>query len=316
MNTDTPHENSGYQKDSWKPMNIHDVDSAVMNQINAFLEDFPKLPVHVHQLIKIISDFDSSAREISRLVTSDPGMASEILKMVNSVHYGLTKKTDNILHAIVLLGYGEIRNIAIRCGVSHSIGAGKRIRDYDTRYLWEHSFLVSVCAESFEKNKESDRAGNLMTLGLLHDIGKFVLCHAGTIIDRSSPDMIGKTGTAQQSHILVNEELLFGINHPIIGAMLAKKWGLPPRIISVIEHHHDPSFYGSRALPEEFLKDIAIVSISDHIINYLSGRKSLLPEPAPEYFDCLGLTPPVEKVITRELEEKLKKERSFLVYIS
>ncbi len=300
----------------WAPMRTEDVDTDTLKQIITMIDLFPDLPVHVHEILRIVSDYESNSKEVARLASSDPVLASKILNAVNSVYYSLPKKTDNLRLAIILLGYGEVRNIAIRCGVSNVIGSGGDYRGYSTRALWRHSYLVSVCSETFEKDKESDHAGILMTLGLLHDIGKFALCNAAIIMRQKKIKIKGNMSTSKVSYILEKEQQMFGTNHSIIGAMITKKWGLSKKICATLEYHHFPSFFDIDFIPKEYVKDIAIVSISDQIVNTISGEKNLVPEPPPEFFEILGITPPLNNIITQELKDKLEKAKNFLTYIS
>jgi len=302
--------------DSWVPMRTEDVDPDTLKQITAMIDLFPDLPVHVHEILRIVSDYESNSKEVARLASSDPVLASKILNAVNSAYYGLNKKTDNLRLAIVLLGYGEVRNIALRCGISGVMGSGRDYKSYSTRALWRHSYLVSVCSETFEKDKESDRAGVLLTLGLLHDIGKFALCNAALIMRKKGIKIKGVKHSLGSSYVLEKEQQLFGTNHAIIGAMIAKKWGLSKKVCATIEYHHYPSFFGIDFISKEYIKDVAVVGISDQIVNTLAGEKNLLPEPSPEFFEVLGLDSPIDKVITQELKDKLEKAKNFLTYIS
>ncbi len=302
--------------DGWKPMRTSDIDPASLKQIISMIDLFPDLPVHVHEILRIVSDYDSDAKEVERLASSDPVMATKILNAVNSAYYGLSKKTDNIKLAIVLLGYGEIRNIALKCGVSSVMGSGGDYKGYSTRALWRHSYIVSVCAEMFEQDKDSDRAGILLTLGLLHDIGKYALCNAAIIMRKKRIRLTGVKSPVECPYVLEKEQALFGTNHAIIGSMIAKKWGLSKRISSTLEYHHYPSFFGLDALPKEYVKDIAVISISDQIVNVLEGEKNIMPEPPAEFFELLGLKAPLSNLLTDEIKDRLEKAKNFLTYIS
>ncbi|MFC1541679.1 HDOD domain-containing protein [Candidatus Latescibacterota bacterium] len=300
----------------WKPMRTEDVDAGILKQITSMIDLFPDLPAHVHEILRIVSDYESDSKEVERLASSDPVIATKILNAVNSAYYGLAKKTDNIRLAIVLLGYAEIRNIALKCGISRVIGNGGDYKGYSTRTLWKHSYLVSVCAETFESDKDSDRAGILLTLGLLHDIGKFALCNAAIIMRKKNIRIQGTKSVTDCNYVLEREQALFGTNHAIIGAMIAKKWGLSKKICAMLEYHHYPSFFGIDSLPKEFAKDLSVISISDQIVNTLESGKNLIPEPPSEFFEILGLKPPLSNLLTDELKDKLEKAKNFLTYIS
>jgi len=308
--------NKNMTEDRWVPMRAEDVDSDNLRLVTSMIDLFPNLPVHVHEILRIVSDYESNSKEVEKLASSDPVMASKILNAVNSAYYGLAKKTDNIRLAIVLLGYAEIRNIALRCGISGVMGGGGDYKGYSTRALWKHSYLVSVCAETFEENKDSDRAGILLTLGLLHDIGKFALCNAAIIMRNKRIKIKGVKSLSKSNYILEKEQELFGTNHAVVGALIAKKWGLSKKIYSTLEYHHYPSFFSIDSIPKEYVKDIAVVSISDQIVNTLEGEKNLLPEPPEAFFEMLGLKPPLKNLLTDELKNKLEKAKNFLMYIS
>ena len=97
--------------------------------------------------------------------------------------------------------------------------------------------------------------------------------------------------------------------------MIARKWGLSDRIVSVIEYHHYPSYFAMNEIPCEYLMDITSICIADHIINFLDNKAFLHPEPLEAFFHILGFAPPVESIITDDLGKRIEKAKSFLTYI-
>jgi len=296
---------------SWTPLLRNDLDSRTMEIVEKLIEDSPSLPVHVHRLLDIITDPRSEAVDVANAASADPGLVSRILQAVNSSYYGLSKKTDNIHFAIVLLGFDEVRKIALQVSFSGLFREGKGGDGYDTTGLWKHSYLVSVCAETLGRAESTRRAGELLTLGILHDIGKFALFRLAVAMKEKgvAPHRSGKD--LENSPLLEKEDALFRVNHPIVGSMLARKWDLTERICTVLEYHHHPSFFPPDTIPEEYLRDVATVSVSDAIVNRMSGRDNA-PEPAAEYFEIIGLSPPVDDCITGEIKEKLDDATSFM----
>ena len=303
------------QESSWIPNKYSDVDSETMNILSIFIEEVPNLPVHVHKLLKIISDINSNASEIAKIASSDPAMVSKILKIVNSSYFGLSKKTDNLHFAIVLLGYNEVRKIELQTSFSKMFGDSWEYKGYSTKGLWEHCYLVSVCAEAMWKVKDPQHIGELMTLGLLHDIGKYALFKLGVILKKKGKTPLRSGHFPSQAYLMEKEEILFNVNHAIMGSLLAKKWGLSERICNVLEYHHYPCFWSIDSISTKYLRDVAIICISDLIVNYIIDKEKLLPEPAPEYFELIDLTPPLENVVSDELKQKIKKAQSFITYI-
>lgn len=303
---------SSAHRDIWIPLRMKDIPLEKMKRVKSMLDQIPNLPVSMHRIIQMTSDSTTSPKEIAEIASSDPVLVSNILMIVNSSYYGLSRKIDNIRLAIVLLGFKEVRSIAIRCGFSrvlkHLGGHGV----YDTSNLWKHSYLVSQCTEYFAGEDNPQRAGTLLTLGLLHDIGKFSLYAVGLIMKQRGMKPVRAGTVPPDAHILEKEERMFGVNHSIVGGLLAQRWTLPERICVVIECHHYPSFFGENEIPPEYLEDIAIICISDLIVNRVENPAGRLMYPHPYFFTMLGLDPDPDCAVPFELAQKLKQAGRFL----
>ncbi len=296
----------------WKPMRSEEVDPKLMEVISAVLDMFPNLPVSVHKIMSMAYDPRTCAREIAEIASSDPVLVSGILQKVNSAYYSLDHKIENLNLAIVVLGFNEVRDVAIQCGLAEKLGKQKDHIEYNTRGLWGHSYAVSVCTEFLTKNKKSRQTGVLMTIAMLHDIGKFALYTIGMHAKRLGMKAHGIHNMSPDASLLEKEERLFGVNHAIVGGMLAKKWNLSDRISAVLEYHHYPSFFPIGEVPEDYRKNVASISIADSIEHRITVTSNILPKPQPEYFEIVGLPPSIGKLITPELQIKLERAKEFL----
>ena len=296
----------------WVPLRPNEVPSETMKMVKTVVGQIPELPHSAHKIIEMVSKEESVLQELVEQISSDPVLVSNILKEVNSSFYGLKRKIDDLQLAVVLLGFNEVKNIAIRSCVTQSLGKGNVLEGFDTKNLWEHSYLVSVCAGTFSSEDDPQSRGTLLTLGLLHDIGKFALHMIAMVMKKRGikPDIIGNK--PQSMYILEKEEKLYGVNHNIVGGLLAKKWNLSERFISVLECHHYPSFFGISEIPEEYKEEVTAICISDLIVNMFISGKSSLPKPHKLFFEFLGINPSLEGIITDELAEKLENARKFL----
>ena len=73
-------------------------------------------------------------------------------------------------------------------------------------------------------------------MGLLHDIGRFVMVQEAPARLRAIDE-----GDWDTPEALVAEELeVCGLTHAALGAAACSKWGLPAMVGEVIERHHDP----------------------------------------------------------------------------
>lgn len=299
-------------KEVWVPLRYADLSPDRLKAIGGVLDTIPALPVSVQEIIQLAAETACGAKEIAEVAASDPVLVSNILMTVNSSYYSLSHKIDNLRLAIVLLGFKEVRNIAIQCGLNYTFKGLAKIKGFDTRNLWIHSNLVSVCAESFSSEDDPQRGGILLTMGMLHDIGKYALFAIGMIMKRNGVDGPKTEVLSHATHLMEKEELYFGVNHAVVGGLLARKWNLSERIVTVLECHHYPSFYGISEIPSDYLEDITSICIADLVVNQMSHPGMKLKYPHPVFFSTIGIDPNIQNFLTPELERKLIKARNML----
>ena len=296
----------------WAPLRMKDLKPEDMKRVRTVLDNIPELPMSVHQVIKMTSDPKASSKQIADIASSDPVLVSHILMMVNSSYYGMSRKIDNLRLAIVLLGFDEVRSVAIRCGFSRVMKKFGTQAGFDASALWTHSYLVSICSEWFAGDDDPQRAGTLLTLGLLHDIGKYALYSIGVLMKERGIRPASAERVSPDASLIEKEDKLFGVNHPITGGLLARRWGLSERICTAIEYHHYPSFFGMREIPTDSLNDVAVVCISDLIVNHRAGVVTVPATLHEQYFDLVEIEPDLEKAVPPKLAEKLDNAKEFI----
>jgi len=290
--------------DQWKPTRMEDIDSSFMNLMISGISSLPDLPVSVYKLITMVDDPNTNFQKITEIAVSDPVLVSNILKIVNSAYYSLVEKIDNLNRAITMLGFIEIKRIAIQCSLSTALMS----KEINTQALWRHSNAVSICARELAKDKiDPDYAGVLMTLGLLHDIGKFAVHLVALQAKSIGIEIPEQNDLPPNTFLLWQEETVYGANHAVVGVILAKKWNLPKRICKVIEYHHYPSFFSIDTIHEHYRKDVAFISIADYIIHTLSHSKNINPKPDLSYFEIADLPSDLDNLIVSPLKKKIKE---------
>ncbi|MCP4550149.1 MAG: HDOD domain-containing protein [bacterium] len=205
------------------------------------------------------SDADYDPKKVSELVLSDPGLAAEVLKTVNSPFYGLSQQIASVFRAIVLLGHVEVRNIIWRT----CVGQTESIEDVRVNMflddLWQHSFSVSRVAYVIAKERGLSEPDSVSTTALLHDIGKLIC------VNTWPEKALGiYNPVAFSSSRVLAEEAELGMNHAALGAEVAQSWGLPGETCSTVRHYHAPSYVG----PDEIQGDraqITVVHVADLI---------------------------------------------------
>ncbi len=198
--------------------------------------DILTLPHVVHEILDVTSGKNSSAVDLTNIIESDPALTTRILSIANSSYYGFVKKISTISHAVVILGFQEIQNIALSMSVVQLFD--RRGSEFTER-LWRHCFAVGVGSRMLAGYLNLKLDGKFFVGGLLHDIGKIFLSQ---YLPEKFNDLLWvmeEDDNKMNYHAL--EEEYFGISHAEVGGRLLDSWMFPQDISDAVTFHHDPA---------------------------------------------------------------------------
>jgi putative nucleotidyltransferase with HDIG domain len=201
--------------------------------------EIPSIPLVLIRIIQTLDADTGSAKELEELILHDPALSARILRLANSAFYSFRARVKTISHAITLLGMNLVTSLAIGINIFDTFTKGAKGEAAQINQLWTHSCGVGMLVkEIWTSRRGVTREGEFAFLcGLLHDLGKAVLFktypgHYSSIFAIAKSD----ADPAISSYEVEN----YGVDHAAIGEMLAKQWGFPPELVSVIRKHHDP----------------------------------------------------------------------------
>jgi putative nucleotidyltransferase with HDIG domain len=189
--------------------------------------NFKNIPVQAGIISNIINvDILSHHcfQELDDLISADQGVASLVLRVVNSALYSRGNKVGTIPLAISLLGFGVVRSLALlafsRALFSHTKNAQFRA------HIWQHSLLTAIACQSICQKLEASKLGDeAFIAGLMHDIGKVLMFTH----DPQAYDSVFKSIFASNCASAAAEREFFGFDHYQVGSEAVKEWKLPPR---------------------------------------------------------------------------------------
>ncbi len=205
------------------------------------LRELPAFPSVATKLLQLLSRPDAEVRRLIELLRSDAAFSAEILRRSNSALYGLSAQVSSLQHALVLLGFDQVRALAMSVSMGSYLRPALRIATL--RQCWRHSLACALVSEELARASyfEEDRA---YTAGLLHDIGLL-----GLMVNY--PDEYSNLILVSQEHgfdLRDTERELFEVDHCAAGAWLARRWKFPEEIAEVAGCHHDPPAPGELRL--------------------------------------------------------------------
>lgn len=211
-----------------------------MAAINIFkiiekVHTLPPLPLAVQKLYSLAGNQNSNIKEMADIITNDQALTAKILRIVNSAFYGLSQKVGSVLQALMILGFNEVKNLALSLSV---MKFGKNIGSNNLLKLdefWKHSISVGISSKLLAKRFHFSDSETTFVSGLLHDIGKLVF------LEHFSKEYIPLLEIAKKNEktLFWLEKDFFKINHAEVGYELCKYWKLPPVICNSIRKHHE-----------------------------------------------------------------------------
>lgn len=283
METTKPHSNgkvkpgAAQRKDSAKP--------APGARLAAAFEAVEKFPVLMESRARVMNAATAETARLSELVEaveSDVGLAISVLRFAN--RSGGVGGVGGIPAALDVLKPSGVLAIAGTAPVFDffETNGGREMRPERFRV---HALATQQAASEIGRAVNWEDRDELVVASLLHDVGRLVIAnlHPG---DRSHFDAIAKAPELR----LREERDRLGIDHALVGGVLARRWNLPQRIAVAIERHHADDAEGLAAL----------VATADMIAHYTQGE-AVTPERLYGFAKRCGLGPEALREILYEL---------------
>jgi len=264
--------------------NLSALSAAIVDNINSL----PQFPENIRLVERLINDPKSQMTDIARQIYMDPALTADLIKIVNSAQYMLSKKVDSISEAVKMVGIRGIKNLLYSYGSQKILGGDSP----DKKRLWEHSHKAAFFAYNLAKNFRRNR--NLLDDaylgGILHDMGKIVFVNA-------HPDFLNKIESFLKQRKMpasTLEDLAAGMSHAEIGARIAEKWNFPEDLVASIRYHHDPS-----SAPEES-RDLVYIVYLANIFCYLESGEINFDQIDPAVLANFGINSKKQIEVTLE----------------
>jgi HD-like signal output (HDOD) protein len=255
------------------------INRASFEEIVDRVHTIPSLPEVVTQVCRLVNDPAANTSQVSNIMVKDGAMVSKMLRMVNSVYYGLKEPVHDLDSAVRILGFKTIRSIALSISVLNAFQ--QQNAAFNMKAFWAHSAVSAcLCRMIAEKSKVCDPE-LAYTIGLLKDIGKLILVENAPDETRA---IIAVAREYKLSFHAAAREVL-DTDDAEIGGWLSGKWELEAAIADTIKNQYDLA-KGRQPGP------VAMCLFSE----YLCGLKKLrvsgeCDEPSldPEVWKHLGL---------------------------
>jgi len=232
------------------------MDQLTLGKIMMKVNNLPVLPHVTNRVLELTNNPKSSPQEICEVICQDQVLASKVLKLVNSVYYGLPRKVATVTEAITILGMQTLRTVVVGASVYKTLNDVRTRRATNPDLIWRHAAVCAVSAKTLAAKLGVLQKEHAFIAGLLHDIGKLIL---NSFMHEEYGRVLNLL--AKGYSVVEAEQQVLSTTHAEIGGFVAEKWNLPVVLVQPIRYHHDPLYpcQNSELVQVVYLADIISV---------------------------------------------------------
>ena len=206
------------------------------------LEAFPALAESRNRVLRVVREDHASVGQVVAAVESDVALVIAVLRIANRSVQRKKSKIASIPEAVEVLTPDGVEALAAKAA---TVAVFERTPGWDLmpERFRLHAVATQAAADRLARELDYEDRDELLCSALLHDIGKLVLAHAYP----GYPEQIHGEARTPEARIR-RERLELGVDHALVGGVLARRWGLPNRLAVAIERHHADDAEGEPAL--------------------------------------------------------------------
>ncbi len=237
------------------------------------LDAYPALSESRTRLLAIVSKDNVATADIVTAVESDVALIIAVMRLANAAQSS-GDRVETVVGAVERLTPAAVLSIASRVRTFDFFERSKGW-DAEPERFRLHALATQHAADRLAAEVGYEHRDRLTVTSLLHDVGKLVLMHA-------YPGYVAQVKKDSQTpeKRIHQERRELGVDHALVGGVLARRWGLPASIATAIERHHNADASG----------EAAFVRLADMLAHYAHGA----PVAPAEMLSCartLGLGP-------------------------
>lgn len=194
------------------------------------LDNIPPRPALLMALQHEIRRDNPNIKHYADLIQRDVAMMGTLLQIANSAYFNPGRRVSTIVDAVILLGLNQCNAIIAGLILRKSLNFGNKMM----ARFWDGSEKRAIGVSMLAQRARNLPPEIAYTFGLFCDAGIPLLKNA----------FPGYLQTLMKANLTAADDFLqvennsHGINHAVVGALLAEHWSLDPDVVIAIRMHH------------------------------------------------------------------------------
>lgn len=212
----------------------------------------PSMPLVATRCFEMTQDPNCNYDRLVELLSTDPGIAAEILRLSNSALFGVPRKVTALKQAVTLLGIKRLRDLVLTRYLVQRLDQSRKGL-IDINYFWRRSLTRAVVASRLAEAAQPRHREEAFIGGLLAHVGVVVLAQAVPTAYKPIAEQYKPLGGRDW---IAGEYNLLGVTHGEVSAMVLEDWSLPNEVTDAVRHQQTPADQLAADAPGRFVAPI------------------------------------------------------------
>lgn len=202
------------------------IDSDAMVAMIGRIENLPTLGDVYFDLMDAVAGDDWSPADLAEIVSRDVGITVELLRLVNSGFFGLSRTVHSVEQAITFLGLDVVRAAVAGYSLFNEVNNAPNI-DIEEVAARSRSAALLACKSVSSAGGTRSEAAEAYLAGIVHEVGALALS-AVSEVERDALQ------AALAGHDVVTERLVLGADRYSVSQYLLGLWGFSPSMCEAV----------------------------------------------------------------------------------
>ncbi len=240
----------------------------MMNELlSKTIENLPPLPETVVKLRNYIDKSGSDVRvqEVVNIISQDPFLTADLLRLANSPYYGFSREISTINQVVALLGVTNIKNIAIANSLKGKLTINVAPYGLDTQTFLRNSSEEANFVTEWLGDEDKKLAQELVPCVMLLRLG-MILFSSMLIQQKKDKEFLELIKQNNYQNISFVENEFFGTDHLSFSGFLFNHWKFDEDLIESLAYITAP-----HAASDHVKKNAYALAIANRIFEPYQG---------------------------------------------
>jgi HD-like signal output (HDOD) protein len=211
-----------------------DIKDSIMGKV----QNLPPLPKTIVDIYALKRSSHPDTDKLLEIIQTDPMIVANLLKISNSVMYGLSRKINTAADVLKILGYRMVINVAMCTSISGHLKPDLSPYGVDVESFTSNSALQGAIMENWKDPQFADIHADLQFAAFLQDVGIIVISKVA--IEKNVVESFRKA-QAEMTDRPLAEEAVFGLSAAQITGLVFSEWKFNQNIVEFISAADNPS---------------------------------------------------------------------------